>query len=112
MTTATTAGAGPGNRGGDAVLLSTALQLVLEDLREHEPHRYDHLDDVMAYHEWLTDMTTVTEIDEAERGRQLDAELAEAYRVVLTAGYGPVMTVLLDLDPTGAVAGVRLVVTS
>lgn len=112
MTTATATGAGPGNRGGEAVLLSTALQLVLEDLREREPRRYDDLGDVTAYHEWLTDGCTVAEIDEAQRGRQLDAELADAYRVVLTAGYGPVMTVLLDLDPTGAVAGARLVVTS
>lgn len=93
-------------------LLIPALQLVLEDLREQEPDRYDHLGDVEVYREWLTDMTTVDEIDEAERGRQLDAELAGAFRLVLIAGYGQVMTVLLDLEPTGGAAGARLVVAS
>lgn len=92
--------------------LVTALQVVLEDLREHEPHRYDHLDDIAVYREWLTDGCTVPEIDEAERGRDTDTDTAGAFRVVLTAGYGPVMTMLLDLNPTGTVSGARLVVAS
>lgn len=92
--------------------LSIALQLVLEDLREQAPDRYDHLDDIDQYHEWITDRPTVAEIDEAERGRQLDAQSADAYRLVLTAGYGPVLTVLLDLKPTGAGQALRLVVGS
>jgi hypothetical protein len=105
------------------VRLSTALQLVSEDLREQEPDRYDHLDDIDVYREWVDDGPTVAEIDEAERGRQLDAQLADAYRLVLTAGYGPVVTVLLgtqehadeldpSLEPTGAGQVARLVVAS
>lgn len=112
MTAAMTTETGPGNLRGDAVRLSTAVQLVLEDLREQEPHRYDHLGAVEVYREWLHDMTTVVEIDEAERGRQLTAELAGAFRLVLTAGYGQVMTVLLDLEPLDGATGVRLVVAS
>lgn len=92
--------------------LSAALELVLEDLCELEPDRYDHLDDIDVYREWVHDGPTVAEIDEAERGRQLDAQVADAYRLVLTAGYGPVMTVLLDLEPTGADQPARLVVAS
>ena len=95
-----------------ALQLDTALGLVLEDLRELDPGRYDHLDDIAVYCEWGSDGATVTEIDEAERGRQLDAQLADAYRLVLTAGYGPVLTVLLDLKPTGAGQALRLVVGS
>lgn len=86
--------------------LSEALQLVVDDLCEQDPDRYgtdflgaagelDEFRAVEIYREWSNDGATVGEIDEAERGRQLDAELADAYRVVLTAGYGPVTTVLL-----------------
>lgn len=103
--------------------LSTALQLVLEDLCEQEPDRYDHRGDIDKYCEWITGGPTVAEIDEAERGRQLDAPLADAYRLVLTAGYGPVVTVLLgtqehadeldaSLEQTGAGHVARLVVAS
>lgn len=83
---------------------STALPLVLDDLREQQPDRYDHLDDLDAYREWTNDGPTTAEIDEAERGRQLDTRLADAYRLVLTVSYGPVMTVLLgDQEQADAV---------
>lgn len=94
-----------------------ALQLVLEDLCEQDPDRYDHLDDIAKYCQWVADGPTVAEIDEAERGRQLDAQLADAYRLVLTAGYGLVVTVLLGAhehadEPTGASHLARLVVAT
>lgn len=75
--------------------LSTAAQLVVNDLRNDETGRYVG-EDIDIYREWTSDGPTVAEIDEAERGRQLTPHLAEAYRTMLRAGPGPVRTVLCD----------------
>lgn len=75
--------------------LSTAIQVVLEDLREYDPRRYDHLDDAAAMREFLDQGYTADHVLEAERGRAISSTTADAWRTVLAVSGQVIESVIL-----------------
>ena len=72
-----------------------ALDIVLAHLRNADPGRYAHLEDIDAYVEWTNDGIDHPDIDDAVAAGRLDQDTADACHAVLEAGHGPIQHVLL-----------------
>jgi hypothetical protein len=77
--------------------LTAALRAVVAHRRDATTTRLPELDDIEVYREVFDDGISVAEINTWEAAGAMTPEVADAYRVVIAAGWHPCHAALADM---------------